>query len=148
MKTEYTIKDRVWIHLGEHSLVEGRVVLIFNLSHLNEGDTDQQYVIEIKTGIEDVYECRDFNTISPDKDGPIALFRNLDSVMASRKLKHMGVKLPHIDNVDDHHDSNEPTSEQINAALVRTEQSNKHTALTPPSEMKPKRRQWTKKKSM
>jgi len=149
MKTDYAINDKVWIHLGEPNLVEGRVVLLFNLEHLNEGHDPAhiEYIIEIKTGIENIYECRDFDSISPDKNGPIALFRNLNSVMAGRKLKQLGVKLPHIGNVDEH-DLNEPTSEQINAALIRTEQSNKHPALTPQSEMKPKRRSWTKKKSL
>jgi hypothetical protein len=97
MIKEYNIKDRVWIHLGEQSLVEGRVVEIIDLEHLDEGYTREQelYVIEISTPIEPVYEVRTFEAISPDAEGPITLYRNLQGVVAAnRLLKKVGVKLP------------------------------------------------------
>ena len=97
MIKEYNIKDRVWIHLGEQSLVEGRVVEIIDLEHLDEGYSREQelYVIEISTPIEPVYEVRTFEAISPDSEGPIMLYRNLQGVVAAnRLLKKVGVKLP------------------------------------------------------
>jgi hypothetical protein len=97
MIKEYNIKDRVWIHLGEQSLVEGRVVEIIDLEHLDEGySRDRElYIIEISTPIEPVYEVRSFEMISPDADGPIMIYRNLENVVAAtRLLKKVGVKLP------------------------------------------------------
>jgi hypothetical protein len=97
MIKEYNIKDRVWIHLGEQTLVEGRVVEIIDLEHLDEGyrREDELYVIEIPTPIEPVYEVRTFEAISPDSEGPIMLYRNLQGVVAAnRLLKKVGVKLP------------------------------------------------------
>ena len=77
MKNEYNIKDQVWIHTGERNLVGGRVVDIIDLIHLKEGHgaDNELYIIELKTGIEDVYEVRTFDQISPDARGPINLFR-------------------------------------------------------------------------
>jgi hypothetical protein len=97
MKQYYDIKDQVWIHLGEQSLVEGRVVEIVDLEHLNEGHSREQelYVIEIPTPIEPVYEVRNYDQISPDADGPLMIYRNLQGVVAAnRLLKKVGVKLP------------------------------------------------------
>jgi hypothetical protein len=97
MKKEYNIKDRVWIHLSEQSLVEGRVVEIIDLEHLDEGHSRDRelYVIEISTPIEPIYEVRSVEAISPDAEGPIMLYRNLEDVVAAnRLLKKVGVKLP------------------------------------------------------
>lgn len=97
MKKEYNIKDKVWIHLGEQSLVEGRVVEIIDLEHLDEGHSrdHELYIIEIPTPIEPVYEVRTFDMISPDAEGPIMIYRNLQGVVAAnRLLKKVGVKLP------------------------------------------------------
>ena len=96
MKKEYNIKDTVWIHLGERNLVKGRVVEIIDLAHLKEDhDPDQElYIIEIHTGIDDVYEVRDFEQISPDEKGPINLFRKTDAQANNRYLKKVGMTLP------------------------------------------------------
>jgi hypothetical protein len=96
MKKEYNLKDRVWIHNGEKTLVEGRVVEIIDLSHLNEGHSADRelYIIELKTGIDDVYEVRDYEAISPDAEGPINLWRNSESRRANRYFKKVGVELP------------------------------------------------------
>jgi len=95
--TEYYVKDPVWIHLSEQTLVKGRVVEIIDLEHLDEGHTKEQelYIIEISTPIESVYEVRSYEQISPDAEGPIMLYRNLENVTAAnRLLKKVGVKLP------------------------------------------------------
>ena len=96
MKKEYNIKDTVWIHLGERNLVKGRVVEIIDLAHLKEDhDPDRElYIIEIHTGIDDVYEVRDFEQISPDEKGPVNLFRKTDAQSNNRYLKKIGMKLP------------------------------------------------------
>lgn len=166
MKTEYNIKDKVWIHLGERNLTEGRVVEIITLDHLKENHRPghELYVIEIKTGIDDVYEVRDFEQISPDAKGPIALFRNrrADAQVANRYLKKLGVKLPNGDiNLalyaedfdEDGHDGmgsiDDPTPEQIHAALERAErEKNQPFSVNPrPAGKRPsKKRTFTKRK--
>ena len=95
--SEYNIKDTVWIHLGEQTLVKGRVVEIIDLEHLDEGYSreNELYVIEVSTPIEPVYEVRSYQAISPDAAGPIMLYRNLEGVVATnRLLKKVGVRLP------------------------------------------------------
>ncbi len=132
MKKQYNIKDAVWIHIGERSLVEGRVVDIIDLEHLNEGHdpTRELYIIEVKTGIDDIYEVRDFETISPDKFGPIGLFRNKtfqqEVIKGNRYLKSLGVRMPANDNPlvelakEIEGDPDDPTPEQINAVLEKS----------------------------
>jgi hypothetical protein len=96
MKTEYNIKDTVWIHNGERKLVKGRVVEIIDLEHLEEGHNPnyELYIIEIKTGIDNIYEVRDFGMISPDANGPIAAFRREGLVATNRFLKKIGLPPP------------------------------------------------------
>jgi hypothetical protein len=96
MKKEYAIKDQVWIHLGERSLVKGRVVEVIDLTHLNEGHdkNNELYIIEIETGIDNVYEVRPYDLISPNAQGPIQLFRDSSTRRANRMFKKMGMDAP------------------------------------------------------
>ena len=161
MKKEFNIKDKVWIHIGEPKLAEGRVVEIITLDHLNENYPagKELYVIEIQTGIEPIYEVREFETISPDAKGPIMCYRQMDMMKhAGRYLRKVGIKLPHSTNTDNPIDfpdtdmypdeGDEPTQEQIHAALARAEQG--HTTIfkpEPAAQKKPrKRRTFVKRK--
>lgn len=96
MKTEYNIKDTVWVHMGERKLTQGRVVEIIDLDHLKEGHSSEYelYIIQVQTGIDPVYEVRDFGQISPDSQGPIALFRREGLDGANRYLKKVGLPIP------------------------------------------------------
>jgi hypothetical protein len=133
MKKEYNIKDKVWLHLGEPKLVEGRVVEIIDLAHLKEGHSPDHelYIIELKTGIDDVYEVRSFDQLSPDAKGPINLFRKLDMKQVrenGRYLGKVGMKIPvtmpsplveiakEINN-ELNQEEDEPTADQIHAAI-------------------------------
>lgn len=130
MKKEYNIKDTVWIHIGERTLTQGRVVDIFDLEHLEEGHSKERelYVIELKTGIDDVYEVRNYEQISPDATGPIELFRKEDHRETNRLMKKVGIPLP--EGVAEYDDYPEPTPEQIHAAMERGLQASQHTPLT------------------
>jgi len=141
MKTEYNIKDTVWIHIGERSLVQGRVVEIIDLAHLEEGHDPERelYIIELKTGIDDIYEVRSFEQISPDDRGPIGLFRKEDLKETNRALKKVGMPLPQ--GVMDY----EPTADEIHAALQRSQDAVKHTPLNPGRKTAPKKRFYKKK---
>lgn len=153
MKKEYNLKQKVWIHIGERSLVEGRVVEIIDLVHLKEGHSEDNelYIIELSTGIEDIYEVRSWEQISPDAKGPINLFRNIqhETKEANRFLKKVGIVLPEstfnpTENPEDFvFDENgnhvdEPTPEQIHAAMDRAEKANQDKFTI--QEAKPKKR--------
>ena len=166
MKKEYNIKDKVWIHLGEPKLVEGRVVEIIDLAHLKEGHNPdlELYVIEIKTGIDDIYEVRTFDQISPDAKGPIGLFRKLDLKQVrenGRYLAKVGMKMPvtmpsplveiakeineSLQSHDDDHEEGDPTPEQIHAAMEKSRAAHVHpTTLTKP--VATKKRTYAKKR--
>lgn len=148
MKKEYNIKDKVWIHLGEYRLAEGRVVEIITLDHLNESHTPgrELYIIEIHTGIDDVYEVREWECISSDANGPINCFRGLGA--ETRKLKKLGIKATRATESDDFMEDSEPTADQINAALERTEKSSKHLPMSATATPKPKRRNFKKKQPL
>jgi hypothetical protein len=155
MKKEYKIKDRVWIHLGEHKLVDGRVVEIVDLSHLKEGHNPDRelYIIEIKTGIDDIYEVRDFDQISPDAEGPINLFRRVkdDLLKNQRYLNKVGIKMPvkgphpfaYLEDIGE--DPADPSPEQINAAIERAEKET--TTIFKPTAKRPSRKNFAKRKT-
>lgn len=159
MKTQFNIKDTVWIHMGERKLVKGRVVEIIDLEHLNEGHSadHELYVIEIKTGIDDIYEVRTSEQISPDEKGPINLFRKSkeDVAKAKRFLKKVGVQLPvdepnhlaeAIQEIEEELDyPSDPTPEQIHAAIDRAQEIAKHPPLK--TARQPKKRYFRKKVS-
>lgn len=164
MKKEYNIKDKVWIHMGERTLVGGRIVEIIDFEHLKEGHSPDRefYIIEIKTGIDDIYEVRDFEQISPDAKGPINLFRKLDTKQVrenTRYLKKVGMALPIVQEnplgevVKEINEAlaedSEPTAEQIHAAMERSEQAAKepyfNTTAAPAK--KPKKRYFAKRKT-
>jgi len=150
MKTEYNIKDQVWIHLGERKLIEGRVVEIINLEHLNDGHpkNGELYIIEIKTGIDDVYEVRTFDQISSTARGPINIFKNIeDFTKNNRYLKKVGMITPlPIDTVLDMlNDEVDPTTDEIHAALEKSQKDSTHGPLIT-KETKPKRRNYPPRK--
>ena len=155
MIKKYNIKDRVWIHLGEKTLTEGRVVEIIDLEHLEEGYSkdDELYVIEIKTGIEDVYEVRSAELISPDSNGPLTLFRNREkrdeTIKGNRFMRKIGIEIPasgdmSVELAEEIAEELEPTPEQIHAALERSQQATKHEPLAT-SQKTPKKKYYKKR---
>lgn len=144
---QYNLRDIVYLHIGEPTLVKGRVVDIVNLAHLNEGHKpeDELYIIEIKTGIDYIYEARSFVQLSSSATGPIGLFKNNNVQSEQRYLKKIGVVLPLSQDTTGDLFNNDPTTAEINAALVRTEQQNKHTTFTPSSNTPRPKKPWIHK---
>jgi hypothetical protein len=141
MKKEYNIKDTVWIHIGERTLTQGRIVDIFDLTHLEEGPyEDELYVVEIPTGIDNTYEVRTYEQLSPDATGPIALFRGGEHKEANRLMKKVGMPLP--EGAMEY----EPTPDEIHAALQRSQDSIKHDPL-PTGKRAPAKKRFYKKKA-
>lgn len=143
MKKEYNLKDTVWIHIGERTLTEGRIVDIFDLEHLDEGHSkdDELYIIEITSGIENVYEVRKYEQISPDATGPIGLFRSGEHKETNRAMKKIGMPLP--EGAMEY----EPTPDEIHAALQRSQDSLKHEPLATGKRAPAKKRFYKKKAS-
>jgi hypothetical protein len=144
MITKYNIKDSVWIHIGERTLTQGRVVEVIDLAHLEEGHDPEHelYVVELKSGIENVYEIRSFDQISPDADGPIGLFRKEDHRITNRAMTKVGMPLPQ-GVMEYEHD--EPTPEQIHAAMERSQKAIQHDPIAKPKKSVPKKRFYKKK---
>ena len=152
MKNEYNIKDQVWIHLGERSLVEGRVVDIIDLAHLKEGhSTDNElYIIEIKTGIEDIYEVRTFDQISPDSRGPINLFRKQEDILENnRLLRKLGMPIPLVGTTLEEalslDDEDEISPDKIHEAMERRMKESEIPAILPGTSPAPKRKFYKRK---
>jgi hypothetical protein len=142
MNKKFNLKDTVWIHIGERTLTQGRVVEIIDLEHLDEGHSpdDELYIIEIKTDLDNTYEIRSWKQISPDAQGPINIFRIEDHTSNNRALKKFGMPLPE-GAMEFEHD--EPTPEQIHAAMERSQLAVQHDPLS--LEKKPKRKYYNRR---
>lgn len=143
-KKTYTIGDTVWIYGIDRTnikLTPGKIIHSFTLEELS----GEQYVIAVDTPIEPLLEIRTWETISQDSRGPAGGFRDLvpaeDSAAIDKKLAHAGFVLGEEMLVD----PNEPTPEQIHAAMERSQQATVHAPLLI-KEAKPKRRFTGRKK--
>jgi hypothetical protein len=152
MKKEYNIKDQVWIAMGERRLVEGRVVEIIDLAHLNEGhDPNRElYIVEVKTGIDDIYEVRTWEQMSSTASGPLNMFKHIREEMQrnNRYLKKIGIPVPLVERdplEEIIKEMGEPTDEEIHEAIEKSQLATQHQPLNLKTE-KPKRRQFRKKK--
>ena len=72
-KDRYEINETVYIHLGgpRNILRAGNIIHTFD----RRGQT--LYVIEIDTGIDPIYEVRDWSTISETPEGPINFINSI-----------------------------------------------------------------------
>lgn len=157
MKKEYNIKDKVWIAMGERKLVEGRVVEIIDLAHLKENHNPDQelYIIEVKTGIDDIYEVRTWEQMSDTAQGPLNMFRKIreELVKNNRYLRKVGIPVPNVEpnaleelakEIDSEYDD-EVDPAIIHAAIEKSQQDTVHQPLDLKA-AKPKRRYYKKKK--
>jgi len=144
IKKTYTVGDAVWIYgisRTENKLTQGQVVHSFTL----EGNDNVQYVIAVSNPIEPLLEIRTWESISQDSQGPVGNFRQLVSAAefdaVDKKLAQGGLTLSE----DAFVDADEPTPEEIHAALERSQQAAVHAPLVL-KETKPKRRFSPRKK--
>ena len=143
VKKEYKVGDTVWIY-GIDSLQnksrKGTVIKSFFIDNF----TDEHYVISVPTEIEDLLEIRTWHTISQDENGPVGSIRETvtDLYPTKKFLSRVGFNL-----VSDMPlaDEDEPTPEQIHAAIERSKKAGEHNPLYA-KESKPKRRYFKKKK--
>ena len=139
---EFKINDSAWIHLGEKNLVEGKIVHIFDLEGDYTPNARRIYVLEIDTSIDPIYEARTIDSLSPDKDGPVNLFRKHDHSAANRLTRQLGMPLPQ--GVMDFEHS-EPSVDEINAALDRSHDANRHSPISQEKKPSAKKRFYKKK---
>jgi hypothetical protein len=138
IKKTYAVSDTVWIYgisRTNNKLTEGKVVHSFTL----DGQNSIQYVIAVPNQIEPLLEIRTWETISQDPQGPIGNFRELVGLTefdaVDKKLSQGGLTLSEDTIVE----ADEPTPEEIHAAIERSQQAAVHAPLVL-KETKPKRR--------
>lgn len=93
---QYNLYDQVWIHIGEPRLVQGRVIDIIDFSHIEGYDDTEHYIIEITTGIDNIFEVRSWEQISSTAEGPINAYKDATAFTAARYLGKVGIKMPYI----------------------------------------------------
>lgn len=140
VKKEYNVEDIVWIHgiSSSNKLTQGKIIGQVDLSE--RGYSEVQYIVEIPTHIEPLLELRTWHTISQDEKGPVGSLRSIADMMPSnnKKMRHVGY-------VSDYNDDEDPTPEEIMAALEKSADGLTHKPLHI-KETKPKRRYYPKKK--
>ena len=128
IKKTYAVGDTVWIHGVSRStiLTKGKVVYQFNL----ETQEDTQYVVSVQSSLGDLLEVRDWNTISQDAKGPVGAMREMIAASemdaVNKKMMQAGYEFdpsyqpPEVD---------EPTPDEIHAALERDQKAVEHAPL-------------------
>lgn len=139
VKKEYKIGDAVWIHgvsRDNNKLTTGKVISLLDLTSAGYGADQVHYVISIPSSIEPLLEIRTWETMSQDHSGPIGAMRDimetLDPDSTYKKMKHIGFEYD-IDLID------EPTPDQIHAAIERSSKAQIHDPLIV-KDTKPKRK--------
>jgi hypothetical protein len=129
IKKTYAVGDTVWIYgvsRNNQKLTKGTIVHEFT----PDGYTEVQYVVSIPTAIEQLLEVRDWNTISQDAKGPVGAMREMIAVSemdaVNKKMMQAGYEFdpsyqpPEVD---------EPTPDEIHAALERDQKAVEHAPL-------------------
>jgi hypothetical protein len=143
VKKEYNIGDTVWIYgiTVSNKITKGTIVASIDLSAQGFGH-DLHYIIEIPTHIESLLEIRTWQTISQDEHGPVGSIRSVGNVFAeNKKMRQVG----YVYSNDSHYDSEDPSPDQIMAALEKSTDGLTHKPLHI-KEAKPKRRYYPRKK--
>ncbi len=142
VKKEYNIGDTVWVYgiTQSNKITKGSIVHKLEIP----GYVDTQYIIAIPTHIEDLLEIRTWHNISQDAQGPIGAFRALGEELASTKKF---VRRTGFTSSDEIEELDEPTAEEIHAAIEKSRQATTHSPLVL-KENKPKRRNFSRKKKV
>lgn len=142
VKKEYSIGDTVWVYgiTGpSNKITKGSVVHKLEIP----GYSEIHYVIAIPTEIEDLLELRTWQNISQDSHGPIGAFRTVREHFAATK-KFIN-KTGFMSVMEDSEELDEPTAEEIHAAIEKAQQATTHQPLHI-KENKPRKRTFRKKK--
>lgn len=139
VKKKYTIGDIVWIHgvTPSNKLTKGKVIYCLNIPNYQQ----EHYIVEIPTHIESLLEIRTWDTISQDENGPVGSLRDLkmDITGENKKISHLG----YIYSPDSHYNNDDPTPDEILAALENSKSGLTHKPL---SFKEPKKRKYYPRK--
>lgn len=145
VKKDYEIGDSVWIHgVGrEKKLTQGTVVKSFKIDQ-QAFQSNTYYVVAIATHVEPLLEVRTWETISQDNQGPVGGFRELQNLDPVHKLINQSGYHYSLDNDED----DDPSDEQIQAAINKSMNNSFHQPLILKDANKPKpRRRFNRRRS-
>jgi len=149
VKKQYSVGDTVWIYGVTRSNtkpVQGKVIKVVDLSGAGYSVGDH-YIVEIPTHIEPILEIRTWHNISQDERGPVGSFRTIGNFESTIKFAGtVGFAFDDAPALDSDTEEDGPSSEQIHAALQKSQMDMEHAPLNLKPE-KPKRRYFKKKKA-
>jgi len=129
IKKTYAVGDTVWIYgvsRNNYKLTKGTIVHEFT----PDGYTEVQYVVSVPSSIEALLEVRSWDTISQDSKGPVGSLREMIAVSemdaANKKMAQAGYE---YDPEYETPDVEEPTPDEIHAALERDQKAVEHAPL-------------------
>jgi len=136
IRQKYNIGETVWIYgiyVRNDVPVAGRIIHRFHLNFENFDPAVEHYVIAVDSHIEPLIEVRTWETISQDEQGPVGGLRGLEDTADRKVLAKTGFDLGgSYTYAENDEESDEPTPEQIHAAMERSQQ----TAVLPPLVLK------------
>jgi len=130
IRQKYNIGETVWIYgiyVRNDVPVAGRIIHRFHLNFENFDPAVEHYVIAVDSHIEPLIEVRTWETISQDEHGPVGGLRGLGNTADRKVLAKTGFDLGDF-YMEADEDLDDPTPEQIYAAMQRSQQ----TAVLPP----------------
>ena len=148
VKKKYNVGDTVWIYgisrTNEKS-TQGTVIKSFVIDYKGFND-EPHYVVGIPTEIEMLLEIRTWHSISQSKDGHVGSIREaISEPDAARKwLSTLGVKFTSEDGMDSSPEEDDPSADEIHAALEQSQKDGEHGPLV--TKQAPRKRQYFKKK--
>ena len=149
VKKQYAVGDTVWIYGINRSNtkpVQGKVIKVIDLSEAGYSVGDH-YIIEVPSHIEPILEIRTWHNISQDEKGPVGSLRNLGNFESTIKFAStVGFAFDDHPSLDSSEEEEGPSSEEIHAALQKSQMEMEHAPLNL-KDNKPKRRYFKKKKA-
>ena len=148
VKKKYNVGDTVWVYgisrTNEKS-TQGTVIKSFVIDYKGFND-EPHYVVGIPTEIEMLLEIRTWHSISQSKDGHVGSIREaISEPDAARKwLSTLGVKFTSEDGMDSSPEEDDPSADEIHAALEQSQKDGEHGPLV--TKQAPRKRQYFKKK--
>jgi hypothetical protein len=149
VKKEYTVGDTVWIYGINRSNAKptaGKVVKVVDLTDAGWSIGDH-YIIEVPSHIESLLEIRSWHNISQDALGPVGSLRGLNIESTIKHAATLGFFADDNPLLDSDTDEDGPSTEQIHAALQKSQMDMSHTPLDLKAAEKVKRRYFKKKKA-
>ena len=148
VKKKYNVGDTVWIYGVTRDNIkstQGKILKVFTIEY-DGFNNEPHYVIGIPTEIEMLLEVRTWHTISQTRDGHVGSIRDAFSNpdAAHKMLGRTGVVVISDDEEIDEENLEDPSPEEIHAALEQSQKDGEHGPLvTQPNKA---RRPYYKKK--